>query len=809
MRLRYSQHAMRLIKVKDFLDRHKAIRRQAHTHTEIFKTCEDARTDYCIISHRWVENQEVDHKQMKNLAKLDNAHGILDLRGYQKILKACKVAERDHFEYLWIDTCCIDKRSSSELTEAINSMFRWYKNSKRCYTYLHDTTDFPTAPDTVTFAESHGWPQWFSRGWTLQELIAPDDLRFYNKDWTEIGNKRSKATELEQITRVPASVLKDGLSSYSPSFAEVMSWAAERTTAVVEDEAYSLLGLLGVNMPMLYGEGKKAFQRLQLEFMQVSTDQSVFAWAVTKPEVAESAEHGNADEKMKWTSGVLADGPVSFRGCDDIIRMEPQEFYKLLSSLWQTHVGALAADEKCEALPPLTVTNLGIQIVLPLRPYYGCPSVFQVALACRRRGQLAPLTIDLAASRQVYYRYSGLDGLQPQPFPLKQRLHLAYRDEIPRDDITFKLVGTEALHGFHRHSPVFPPGIESGDGLLHLSSTKPLAIVVYANASNALFAVACGYCFGQDWVHVICDEPPDPSPHYARQIYKRTWNRGAEYARLMPDARPSKFSQPYFVKYGQLCGTVWAVRIAYGGWEQSSNHIVTVDVVEFPGGHCKALTWEHMYGTKRSMDADVPCLMRETSWPGGRLDGHQIKDTHEIYFLAPTGQEIRVGAYGVVSNHKVGNFEVLGNIFDEMKAPKLTDVTPLRGEVTSRFTPYGTPLTSPSQDAGLGLELHEPKILSLMDTQRVLDELKRWSTRMGHYSLVTSVVKCSTCSLTDDFKARITKQMRRYPRIWQGYVRDATTRPQVVTPLYRIATPWVWYQGEPDRKVRSQYQMIW
>ncbi|KAI6017331.1 hypothetical protein BKA83DRAFT_1773660 [Pisolithus microcarpus] len=394
-------------------------------------------------------------------------------------------------------------------------------------------------------------------------------------------------------------------------------------------------------MPMLYGEGKKAFQRLQLEFMQVSTDQSVFAWAVTKPEVAESAEHGNADEKMKWTSGVLADGPVSFRGCDDIIRMEPQEFYKLLSSLWQTHVGALAADENTSS------------------------------------EALLWLSIGLSASRQVYYRYSGLDGLQPQPFPLKQRLHLAYRDEIPRDDITFKLVGTEALHGFHRHSPVFPPGIESGDGLLHLSSTKPLAIVVYANASNALFAVACGYCFGQDWVHVICDEPPDPSPHYARQIYKRTWNRGAEYARLMPDARPSKFSQPYFVKYGQLCGTVWAVRIAHGGWEQSSNHIVTVNVVEFPGGHCKALTWEHMYGTKRSMDADVPCLMRETSWPGGRLDGHQIKDTHEIYFLAPTGQEIRVGAYGVVSNHKVGNFEVLGNIFDEMKAPKLT-VYPLR-----------------------------------------------------------------------------------------------------------------------------------
>ncbi|KAI5989903.1 hypothetical protein EDD15DRAFT_1197973 [Pisolithus albus] len=149
-----------------------------------------------------------------------------------------------------------------------------------------------------------------------------------------------------------------------------------------------------------------------------------------------------------------------------------------------------------------------------------------------------------------------------------------------------------------------------------------------------------------------------------------------------------------------------------------------------------------------------------------------------------------------------------------MKAPKLTvgqytNVTPLGGNVTSRFKPYGTPLTAPSQDTGLGLELHEPKMHSLMDTQRVLDELKRSSTRMGDCSLVTSVVQCSACSLTDDFKARIAKQMRRYPRIWQGYVRDLTDKPQVVTPLYRIAIPWVWYQSEPDRKVKIEYQMIW
>lgn len=192
---------MRLIRVQNFLAMHRQIIQQVESQIQIFAVCDDATTRYCILSHRWIEGQEVNYEQMKDLAKSDSVYEILNWQGYQKILKACSVAD-GLFEYLWVDTCCIDKRSSSE---------------------LHDTTDFPTAPDTVTFAESHGWPQWFSRGWTLQELIAPDDLRFYNKDWTEIGNKRSKATELEQITRVPASVLKDGLSSYSPSFAEVMS----------------------------------------------------------------------------------------------------------------------------------------------------------------------------------------------------------------------------------------------------------------------------------------------------------------------------------------------------------------------------------------------------------------------------------------------------------------------------------------------------------------------------------------------------------------------------------------------------------
>ncbi|KAI6103787.1 hypothetical protein EV401DRAFT_696303 [Pisolithus croceorrhizus] len=590
--LRCTWQAMRLIKVQEFLAMHRQIMQQVDTQIQIFAVRDDAVTKYCILSHRWTEGQEVNYEQMKDLVKLDNAHEILNWHGYQKILKACSVAD-GLFEYLWADTCCIDKRSSSELSEAINSMFRWYKNSSRCYTYLHDTSDFPTDPDFVKFPNSDGWPEWFSRGWTLQELIAPSDLQFFNKDWRPIGNKWSKATELNRITGVPLRVLMDGLSSYRPSFAEVMSWAAERRTTLVEDEAYSLIGLLSINIPMLYGEGKKAFQRLQLEFMRMSNDQSVFAWRTSKvgsTETVENTDGGNTQE-MGWTGGVLPDGPVAFKGCHNIIQMEPKEFYRSLSTMWESDAQALAANGECETLLHFTITNLGIQIHLPLRPYYGCPSVFQVALACRRRSNLMPLTIDLAAFGPFYYRHSGADG-PTQPFARNRSLRLAYQGETHRD-ITFKLVETTALHKFRR-CLVFPSKTRSEGGSLKLSSSNPLAIVVYANASNAFFAVACGYCFGQDWVHVICDEPRDKPLLYAKQIYKRTWNRGAEYARLMAEACSGKTVQPYYVKHGHLLGTTWTVRIACGGWEKSNNRIVTVDVAEFPGSRCKTLTWEPM-----------------------------------------------------------------------------------------------------------------------------------------------------------------------------------------------------------------------
>ncbi|KAI6011629.1 heterokaryon incompatibility protein-domain-containing protein, partial [Pisolithus marmoratus] len=242
----------------------------------VVRELKDTSTNYAILSHRWGSG-EVSYTEITTL-KREVRDEIRGRAGYQKIVMSCQQAKNDGLEWLWVDTCCIDKRDSSELSEAINSMFRWYENSKKCYSYLHDADVFPTSPDMERFAGSEGWPEWFSRGWTLPELVAPRELQFFNADWQPIGDKRNLASMLAKITRVPYRVLQHGLASYPPSVAQVMSWAANRRTKRIEDRAYSLMGLLNVNMPMLYGEGRRAFLRLQLEIIRKSNDQTIFAW---------------------------------------------------------------------------------------------------------------------------------------------------------------------------------------------------------------------------------------------------------------------------------------------------------------------------------------------------------------------------------------------------------------------------------------------------------------------------------------------------------------------------------------------------
>ncbi|KAI6097099.1 heterokaryon incompatibility protein-domain-containing protein, partial [Pisolithus croceorrhizus] len=294
---------MKLLNVKAVLDREKNIQ-HAECEYHVIKELNDKTRSYAILSHRW--EIEVTYEEMTGLMKLDKwkKDEVRNRRGYQKIIKSCEQAMKDGHKWLWIDTCCIDKRSSAELSEAINSMYRWYQDARVCYAYLNDLDEstFPTERKFETFDKSYGWPEWFMRGWTLQELIAPKQIEFFNKGWAPIGNKRHLAPVLENITKIPCGVLRDGLAGKRLSVAQIMSWAADRKTTRVEDRAYSLMGLFEVNMPMVYGEGKKAFQRLQLKIIRRSSDHSIFAW----------------DLHIPRTGGVLADDPSDFRDYGNI-----------------------------------------------------------------------------------------------------------------------------------------------------------------------------------------------------------------------------------------------------------------------------------------------------------------------------------------------------------------------------------------------------------------------------------------------------------------------------------------------------------
>ncbi|EIW54234.1 uncharacterized protein TRAVEDRAFT_86618, partial [Trametes versicolor FP-101664 SS1] len=193
-----------------------------------------------------------------------------------KIKGACKIVRDAGFRLIWIDSCCIDKSSSAELAEAINSMFKWYKLSKVCYVFLEDVPGrCENAKDQAArFRKS----RWHTRSWTLQELVAPTRVQFYARCWCFLGTKEGLAKTLEKATGIHTDILTGRAAVESTSVAQRLSWAAKRRATRVEDEAYSLMGLFGVYMTLIYGEGKNAFLRLQEEIAKANPDQTQLAW---------------------------------------------------------------------------------------------------------------------------------------------------------------------------------------------------------------------------------------------------------------------------------------------------------------------------------------------------------------------------------------------------------------------------------------------------------------------------------------------------------------------------------------------------
>ena len=239
---------------------------------------------YAILSHVWDPPSEQSFQGVQAL-RASCAQTGLNPRDYvsDKIRECCKLAEKHGDDWLWVDTCCIDKTSSTELSEAINSMFRYYSLANVCYAFL---ADVPTA-DTATLSHEGSTfraSRWHKRGWTLQELLAPAVLFFVSGTWEMLGSKAELGDILEQITRVPPEVLLNQENFSDTSVAQRMSWAAGRETTRPEDEAYCLMGIFGITMPALYGEGRRAFRRLQQEIMKQCVDTSLFTWSNAPPE---------------------------------------------------------------------------------------------------------------------------------------------------------------------------------------------------------------------------------------------------------------------------------------------------------------------------------------------------------------------------------------------------------------------------------------------------------------------------------------------------------------------------------------------
>jgi Heterokaryon incompatibility protein (HET)/NB-ARC domain len=258
-----------------------------HGNVSLVEHGDDNIPRYAILSHTWgADSEEVTYKDLLESTGKNKA-------GYNKIEFCRKQATSDGLQHFWVDTCCIDKSSSAELTEAINSMFRWYQNAFRCYVYLSDVSTSENTPNPPSLSTS--WEaafrgsRWFSRGWTLQELIAPSSVDFFSREGDRLGSKGLLEQKIHEITGIAMGALRGGpLMDFEVE--ERLSWTHHRDTKRPEDKAYSLLGIFNVHMPLLYGEGREnAFVRLR-EKIGKSSKRKWDSYAQTTP----FAQYGEA-----------------------------------------------------------------------------------------------------------------------------------------------------------------------------------------------------------------------------------------------------------------------------------------------------------------------------------------------------------------------------------------------------------------------------------------------------------------------------------------------------------------------------------
>ncbi|KAI1793052.1 HET-domain-containing protein [Ganoderma leucocontextum] len=338
--------------------------RLLNTKTFTFVSINDPHSvPYAILSHVWSKQGEQTYQEFLELVaeanRVSNSRHASDIltRISAKVRRCCAQALADGYEFVWIDSCCIDKTSSAELSEAINSMYTWYSCAARCYAFLKDVDDDddPYAP-----ASQFRSSVWFTRGWTLQELIAPALVVFLSREWNPIGTKSSLAPLIEAITGVEVDILTGVRSPSEVSVSKRMSWAAKRVTTREEDRAYSLLGLFGIHMPTIYGEGQNAFFRLQEEILRQIPDDTLFTWG--RRFLVRKVSHLQCLEQQlpPWRAAynqLFASSPSDFAHTSDF---RPISHATLLQRL------GLFNDNAQQVPPTYAATRFGIRAELPL-----------------------------------------------------------------------------------------------------------------------------------------------------------------------------------------------------------------------------------------------------------------------------------------------------------------------------------------------------------------------------------------------------------------------------------------------------------
>lgn len=527
---------------------------------------------YAILSHTWGEGEVLFEDIRTNTAP--------SKKGHHKITGCCKKARDDEYEWVWIDTCCIDKSSSAELSEAINSMYQWYKDSAVCYAYLEDVVSKQTSLEPGLYdIRNFTAGRWFTRGWTLQELIAPSTVEFYTNEWVEIGSKASLSAHLADATHIGQSVLLSGDLSTS-NVAERMSWAANRITTREEDMSYCLLGLFGINMPLLYGEGSRAFFRLQEQILKQEEDYSIFAWCLQ-------------ESPGRDLSGLLASSPKSFSKLHTVYTEDPHEQYRPLTLSWskkttfpwyELHrnidysplqdapdIGQSTERSLVVSRPP-ELTSRGLKIVLPVleardpmlpyivflykqyRPtgYLVCimlQSIPQVAqstleynpLYSQLRGRasshqlvtIAPAFAKDFILKEMLVRLDGVDGKVYLPwrsldFKHPSTIHVVLTSKLATSLQT--RYTSSIVSGWPRGNwagSTFRAGYDAEPiGCLLVESTSP------GDARILRYTVYIGACYNRWWCHIV-----HPAPDVLGQIdgFRKLFSKDLEaFARNWP-----------------------------------------------------------------------------------------------------------------------------------------------------------------------------------------------------------------------------------------------------------------------------------